>query len=67
MKIVLRLMIFVCIFFDIACMIISDLMFNIRAAGLVFAAICATIGMYECIKSLNDIYDVEDATNDDEN
>ena len=57
-----------CVAVAVACIIVGNFMFDIRASGLVFAAIMATIGMFECIRSLDSINEEEseeECNNDD--
>ena len=68
MKKVLITLLVGCIMLAVACIIIGNFMFDYSASGLVFAAIMATIGMFECIRSLDSINEEEseeECSNDD--
>ena len=65
MKIWLLAIICGCVLVAVGCIIIGNYMFDIRASGLVFAAIMATIGMFEGINSIENLDN--DDSGDDEN
>lgn len=54
-----------CVAVAVACIIVGNFMFDMRAAGLVFAAIMATIGMFEGIIELEKLEDGEENSDDE--
>ena len=65
MKVGLWAIICGCVAIAVTCIIVGNFMFDMRAAGLVFAAIMATIGMFEGIIELEKLDEGEE-TNDNE-
>ena len=66
MKIVGRFMIFACICLAVLCVIAGNLLFDIRASGLVFSAIMATVGMFEAIRFVDSLDEEESESGSDD-
>lgn len=68
MKTALRIMVMLGIALLVTCIILSDMIFDIRAAALMTVGIFSTMGIYECFNSIDNLSDDENFEyNEDDN